>query len=131
MSRYSDTPLKEIIGKTFKSVTKGEDVIEFTTTDDKEYRMFHDQGCCESVVIEDITGDLKDLEGSPVVFAYESSSSDNPDRVTTASDLYADSNTWTFYRIGTNKGTVVIRWHGSSNGYYSESVSFMEIGDGV
>ena len=83
--------------------------------------MLHDQDCCEHVYLEDVNGDLGDLVGVPIVTATEESSGENPPGVETplGSD---DSFTWTFYRISTIKGTVVLRWYGSSNGYYSESV---------
>jgi hypothetical protein len=74
------------------------------------------------VSVEDVAGDLQDLIGSPVLFADERTSND-PEPGQGEKGEY-DSYTWTFYRIGTVKGTVVIRWYGSSNGYYSERVSF-------
>ena len=87
-------------------------------TDFNYVRFYHDQDCCESVYIEDICGDLNDLVGSPLLEAEEVTSYE-------AEPKYEgeESYTWTFYRFRTRKGSVTVRWYGSSNGYYSESVS--------
>lgn len=117
-----------LLGKTLKNVTgkKGDDVISFETTDGEVFQLYHEQNCCESVYVEDICGELSDLVGSPILQAEENSNKENPPGVN-VTDLYQDSFTWTFYRIATMKGQVVIRWYGSSNGYYSESVSFVKV----
>ena len=109
----------ELIGKTFKDVYRTEngnddDEIRFRLDDDSEYVMYHVQDCCESVCIDDISGTLEDLIGSPIIRAYESSNQEEVDY---------GSETWTFYTIATVNGWVTIRWFGSSNGYYSESTS--------
>lgn len=117
----------ELIGKTITDIKCDEAPVEeiiFTLGDGSKYKMHHDQYCCETVQVEDINGDLDNLIGSPILFAYEDSSNDNPP----GSDKEnQDSFTWTFYRLSTIKGTVVIRWYGESNGYYSESVSFDKV----
>lgn len=113
----------DIVGMTFSSVIKnGNKSITFKEKNGDEYSMFHSQDCCESVYIEDINGDLKNLENSPILFADESTN-----RNDLGGQSLDDSWTWTFYRIGTIKGGVVIRWLGTSNGYYSEGVDFEKI----
>ena len=79
-------------------------------------RFYHDQDCCESVEIEDVCGDLRDLVGEPLTEAEEVQGYHGP-------DLDHESYTWTFYRFATRRGAVTVRWLGTSNGYYSERVS--------
>jgi hypothetical protein len=55
--------------------------------------------------------------------AEEVSSEKIPDHY----DTYYDSSTWTFYKFATMKGSVTVRWLGTSNGYYSEGVSYEEL----
>jgi hypothetical protein len=110
-----------LVGKTLTKVVNGGDVISFYCVDGSLYQQVHMQDCCESVHIEDIVGDLEDLVGSPIIQASEETNNDN------AKDKYDESCTWTFYNICTMKGSVTIRWYGTSNGYYSESVDFIKL----
>jgi len=124
-----DTRFENLLGKTFKSVVGevGGDDIKFTTLDGEEYILFHDQDCCEYVRVEDITGDLDDLVGAPIVQAEKVVNGDKKGETGPAPKYQGDSFTWTFYKLGTSKGRVTIRWYGSSNGYYGESVSFYKV----
>lgn len=115
------TNIGELLGKTLLSVKKYNDQIDFICDDGTVYCMYHEQDCCESVYVEDVVGDLSDLLGSPLLEAEESSNSEDP--AVFNDDWAGDSYTWTYYKLGTIKGHVNIRWYGSSNGYYSESVS--------
>ena len=84
----------------------------------------HYQDCCESVAIEYIVGDLADLIGTPILLAEEAVSDKEPEGY--KHKYQPESLTWTFYKLRTIKGSVDIRWLGSANGYYSESVYFAE-----
>src|SRR3954469_8940572 len=123
----STSDIKELKGKTLTSIDGkvGYERITFHVDDGTSYSLFHQQDCCESVQVEDICGDLSDLIGSPIVQATERTSDKWPKGI--PNPEYVDSFTWTFYRLATVKGVVVIRWYGSSNGYYSESVSFAKV----
>jgi hypothetical protein len=121
MEQYVD--VSALTGKTLRAVENRGREILFAAATGERYRMWHEQDCCESVSVEDIVGDLDDLIDSPILLA-EDVSSESP---VTRRDPYGDSETWTFYRFRTQKGTVTIRWYGSSNGYYSESVSFARV----
>jgi hypothetical protein len=110
--------LAKLIGRTLARVDRlrdgdGGDMLLFVSADGGRLLMHHSQDCCETVEIEDIAGDLNDLVGVPILVAES--------RTNEAETEYGHS-TWTFYTLRTMKGTVDIRWHGSSNGYYSESV---------
>jgi hypothetical protein len=118
--------VSELFGKTLTAIygaEEGNDEIYFACSDGSAYLMYHEQDCCEIVSIEDICGDVQRLIGNPLTKAEE---------ITNAPDLgnldtWDDSYTWTWYQFATVKGYVTIRWYGESNGYYSESVDFIEL----
>jgi hypothetical protein len=116
---YNETSfadLKNVVLSEIRGATEGSDVIVFVAVDGREWRMYHEQDCCESVYVESVVGNIDDLIGSEILMADESSDSEN--------NQDYESVTWTFYKLATIKGYVDIRWVGSSNGYYSERVSF-------
>lgn len=118
--------MQQLIGKTLTAIEGkvGSTVMTLTASDGSEFTMYHESDCCEHVDIDDICGDLANLIGSPILEAEAVSSRDVPEDRTMS--LWDDSNTWTFYKFGTAKGRVTVRWYGSSNGYYSESVTFSQ-----
>lgn len=114
--------IEELRGKiltTIDGAVEGSSEIEFTTIDGESFKLYHEQDCCESVYVESIVGDIRDLLNTPIIVAEEVNGFTPADR-----DEPSDSYTWTFYKLDTIKGGVTIRWLGESNGYYSESVYF-------
>lgn len=141
MINYQEVPFSTLQGLTLTEIVgmeRGYDRITFATSDGRSFLMSHHQDCCESVLVEDVEGDVSDLLNTPITFAEEISSDSLLNttiaaeeislKVTQFPDDYA-STTWTFYRICTVRGHAVIRWLGTSNGYYSERVSFEELLD--
>jgi hypothetical protein len=124
MASFSD-----LLGKTLTQIdgaTEGSECIRFFADDGSRWRMEHYQDCCESVDVAEIVGDVADLIGSPILLAEEvTHDCVTPDGVEVGAGRYLDdSYTWTFYKLATAKGHVTLRWLGTSNGYYSESVDF-------
>lgn len=112
-----------LVGKTLirvEGMEKGSEMVDLYTSDGEHFRMQHDQDCCECVEVEDVVGDVEDILNTPILLAEESTQK-GPD------GEWGDTSTWTFYRLQTIKGPLVIRWLGESNGYYGESVDFAEV----
>ena len=110
--------VSEMLNQTFTSVRADEESVTFEN-DKVRYVLYHNQDCCESVVVEEIIGDLDDLENLPLLIAREDSNADGEELPN------EESYTWTFYNFATYKGYVTIRFLGTSNGYYSEDVQCM------
>ena len=112
--------MARMLGKTFVQVTGavGNFDLLFETANGERFMFSHMQDCCESVRINDITGDLEDLVGEPLLMAEKVSGETPVD----FNEMDHESVTWTFYKFATRKGYVDVRWLGESNGYYSESV---------
>lgn len=118
----SERNISELTGLTMANVERQGNEIHFTATDGQKWKLHHDQDCCESVTIDDINGELSDLIGAPILQAEEASNEPIPAK--SAHEWQDYSFTWTFYKLATIKGYVTLRWYGTSNGYYSERVSF-------
>ena len=124
MKTQKNVDFKNLEGKIIKEIIKSDDNerLTFICNTGICYETYHNQDCCEYVSIDDISGNLNDLLNQEILSAEESTNNEDDSRG-------AESFTWTFYTIRTLKDTIQIKWFGSSNGYYSESVSFYEVVD--
>jgi len=121
--------LEDFIGKTFVHIEQVEEkeIYFIERLGGAAIRMYHSGECCEDVHIDDVCGDFDDLVGVPILYAREMVSEVDPDDPDSKCSYSNDHYTWTFYTFSTIKGCVSIRWEGSSNGCYSESVDFDKI----
>lgn len=117
---FKDAEFSDLVGKTLTAIERdGDETLTFRAGSE-EWRMEHYQDCCESVQIAEVIGDLNDLvNDGPVLLAEEASEEGDANEY--------ESATWTFYKLRTLNGDVTIRWLGTSNGYYSERVSFAKV----
>lgn len=120
-----DVEIGYLLNKTITKIEgmeSGSTKVLFHLSNGEQVAMFHHQDCCESVDLNDVIGEVEDLIGSEILKAEESTSSRNDQDE-------CESCTWTFYKLATIKGHVDLRWFGSSNGYYSESVDMAIVSD--
>ncbi len=113
-------------------LSRGSEEIVFHVSNGDRYILRHDLACCEEVYVEDIAGHERDLLLAPIVHAEEVSMRPFDSRNEAAMPLIANNPkhatcTWTFYRLATWHGSVVIRWYGGSNGYYAEKANLWHL----
>jgi hypothetical protein len=111
--------IEQLVGETLTYVDTDEnnDEIMLTTASGKIIKIFHEQDCCESVHIEDTEGNWHELIGKVIVEATNESTSEGE-----PPNEYSESWTRTTLTFKVDDATVISRWIGESNGYYSESV---------
>jgi len=107
--------IQDLVGKKILAI-EGDCETELTIVTEKyKFTFSHRQECCEVVHIEDICGDWNDLIGEVCTMAEcETNDGDVPNDYSCL--------LWTFYKFGSVKGIVTVRWLGESNGYYSVTV---------
>ena len=118
---------ESLVGETLTSIeglSQYSEEVYFTTVSGRRFKMYHSQDCCESVSLEDFEFDAG-LLNHPITGATVEISDKFEDAAPTKYE--PDSQTYTFYRLSSLGGSLYLRWYGSSNGYYSESVTFGEL----
>jgi hypothetical protein len=122
-----DISVERLVGETLVAIDQDDKSSEIllTTASGRQFRIVHHDDCCESVHIEGTDGEWSSLIGKVIESAsHEEESADG------TLDEYGysyESATKTTITFKVNDATVVSRWFGSSNGYYSESVNVDEI----
>jgi hypothetical protein len=116
MSWYDDDEQK-MVGKVLKSwENRDDEFLDLEFTDGTEAYFYHSQDCCEYVRITKCPS-LDDYIGHELTAFYHDSTDG-------ADEDYYESATTTSLGFTFDNGFVFVEWVGTSNGYYSEDVSF-------
>lgn len=114
--------LSDLVGKILTAAVQVGDAVFLTDSRGRRYRLYHEQDCCEYVTITGVEGRLEHLVGSPITKAEQDYL--DPPPTDPPPEYPPESETWTNQTLATVRGEVVIRWHGTSNGYYGETPTF-------
>ncbi len=104
-------------------IDREKDQILLTTRSGRNFLVYHKQDCCETVAISGQDGSFDKLIGKPIVEARDIT-------VDTSEEAAGSSQTTTILVFRVDDQTVISRWIGDSNGYYSESVDIAELING-
>jgi len=126
MDEYGNTEFKDLVGEILDHVDifpkdkENPSEIILTTRSGKKFKIYHSQDCCEHVFLESVQGEWKELIGQTIneVSNLEKDASDE--------EQYNHA-TRTILKFKADYDTVITKWYGSSNGYYSESVNIREL----
>lgn len=115
-----DVRIEELVGETlaYIDVDDSMEKIMLTTVSGRQFMIHHYQDCCEVVGMESTEGDWRALIGK----AIEVASHEEDGR-----ESEYGSGTETTLTFKVDGATVISRWVGESNGYYSESVTITEL----
>jgi hypothetical protein len=114
------TNIASLVGETLTHIDcDGTSQIMLTTASGRQIMIYHEQDCCESVQIQDTEGNWHDLIGKVITDT-------DHDTTHTCGDC-ADSCTLSVLTFKVDDATVISRWIGESNGYYSEGVDLLDI----
>jgi hypothetical protein len=123
--RRRHVEFSDLVGEVLDAVDidKEENQILLTTRSGRKFLVYHEQDCCEMVAISDQDGSFDKLIGKPLIEARDIA-------VDTSEEAIDSSQTTTTLVFRVDDQTVVSRWIGDSNGYYSESVDIAELING-
>lgn len=100
----------------------GNDAVKLTFDNGKILVFTHKQDCCESVHFSSSDYPITDMIGETVTKIEMRTERNDPN------DKYM-SETWSFIYIHTTKDVNVMKWQGSSNGWYSETPDWIYEGE--
>ena len=111
----------DLVGEVISSidVMQWENEVLLTFVSGKRVKICHFQECRESVVIHGVSGNVANLKGKALIECLHEVDESNP--------LDVDSSTITKITLKTADDCAIIRWYGTSNGYYGEGVSFEDL----
>ena len=118
--------LDTLLGVTLEHVELFDAGVQMTSVNGDKFVLMHEQDCCEEVYLLD-WDDLDCLVGSPIVLAEEVSNQWHSGIPLPPGNTSNSEEEWTFYKIGTLKGTCTFRFYGRHNGCYAVNAKLYQV----